>query len=456
MEVSGSQMVLGLVIGVALLIFLVLKTKIHVFVALLAAASVTGLIGGMAPPDVIDAITFGFGDTLSTIGIVIGLGVMMGRILEVSGAAERLAYTLIKYLGKKKEEWALALAGYVVSIPIFVDSAYVILMPIVKALSRNTGKSVISLGIALGIGLTATHHVVPPTPGPLGVAGIFQVDVGLMMLWGLVFGLPIIISGVFYAKWLGKRIYQVPSEDGLSFIRPEEQITLEEYYEMQEKKDLPGLSISLAPILIPIILIFSNTTVSAMGLDNTFAEYMTFFGSPIIAVVIGLVFAIYGLFRRITQEDAIERMEEGVKSAGIILLVTGAGGALGEILRESGTGDYLGEQIAATALPAVLIPFFISSAVRLIQGSGTVAMITGASISAPIIVNMDVNLLFAAIAATLGSLVFSYFNDSMFWVVNRMLGIKKVKEQLLVWSIPTTIAWIVSLGMLLLVNSIFG
>lgn len=207
MNSSVAMMILGLALGIGALIFLVLKTKVHAFPALIIAASVTGLVGGMAPPAVIEAITTGFGNTLGTIGLVIGFGVMMGRILEVSGAGERMAYNFLKWMGKRKEEWALALTGYVVSIPIFVDSAFVILTPIAKALSSKTGKSVVGLGVALGIGLTATHHLVPPTPGPLGVAGIFQVDVGLMMLWGLIFGIPVMITGVIYSKWVGSKIY---------------------------------------------------------------------------------------------------------------------------------------------------------------------------------------------------------------------------------------------------------
>jgi len=173
----------------------------------------------MNPPDVIKSITNGFGSTLASIGIVIGFGVMMGRILEISGAAQRMAYTFLKIFGKGREELAMALTGYVVSIPIFCDSGFVILSPIAKALSRTTKKSVISIGVALAVGLVATHHAVPPTPGPLGVAGIFQVDVGLMILWGLVFAIPITIVGVLYAKWLGNRIYQIPTSDGMGWTR---------------------------------------------------------------------------------------------------------------------------------------------------------------------------------------------------------------------------------------------
>jgi gluconate:H+ symporter, GntP family len=456
MEVSGIQMMLGLALGVIVLIFLVLKTKIHAFLALIIAASITGLVGGMAAPDVVNAITSGFGTTLGSIGIVIGFGVMMGRILEVSGAAEKMAYTIVKWLGKRKEEWAMAITGYIVSIPIFVDSAFVILSPLVKALSKKTGKSVLTLGVALGVGLVATHHAVPPTPGPLGVAGIFGVDVGLMAIWGLIFAIPIIIIGVFYAKWLGKKIYQIPDETGLGYVRPGQPMTVQEYLESKEEKNLPSLTRSLLPIVVPILLIFANTTVTALKLEGGIYNYIKFIGSPVFAVGIGLIFAIYGLYSHVKQSEAIERMEEGIKTAGIILLVTGAGGALGNVLRESGSGDYIAKQIADLNLPAILIPFVIATIVRLIQGSGTVAMITAASISAPILTGLDVNMALAAQAAALGAMVFSYFNDSLFWVLNRLLGIKDVKEQILTWSIPTTLAWGISLITLLIANMIFG
>jgi hypothetical protein len=301
MEVSGFQMMLGLALGVIVLIFLVLKTKIHVFLALIIAASITGLVGGMAAPDVVNAIIAGFGTTLGSIGIVIGFGVMMGRILEVSGAAEKMAYTIVKWLGKRKEEWAMAITGYIVSIPIFVDSAFVILTPLVKALSKKTGKSVLTLGVALGVGLVATHHAVPPTPGPLGVAGIFGVDVGLMAIWGLIFAIPIIIIGVFYAKWLGKKIYQIPDETGLGYVRPGQPMTVQEYLESKEEKNLPSLTRSLLPIVVPILLIFANTTFTAFKLEGGIYNYIKFIGSPVIAVGIGLIFAIYGLYSHVKQ-----------------------------------------------------------------------------------------------------------------------------------------------------------
>lgn len=449
-------MILGLVIAIMVLIFLVIKTKVHVFLALIIAASITGLVGGMAPPDVVSAITEGFGSTLGSVAIIIGFGVMMGRILEVSGAAERLAYTVVKVLGKRKEEWAMAVTGYIVSIPIFVDSAFIILSTLAKALSKKTGKSIVTLAIALAGGAVVMHHAVPPTPGPLGVAGIFGVDVGLMILSGLIFGIPIIIVTVLYAKWIGKKIYQLPDDDGLGWIRPEHEVSVEDWLEEKENKELPSLLRSAAPIVVPIFLIFMNTTVTAVGLEGTLVEYVQFFGSPVIAVGIAVLLAIYGLFNHVKRSEALDRMEEGIQTAGIILLVTGAGGALGYVLRQTGAGDYIAELVVDTGIPAILLPFVIASLVRLIQGSGTVAMITAASISAPILTGMDVNLVLAAQAAALGAMVFSYFNDSLFWVVNRTIGIKDPKEQMLVWSVPTTLSWLTALVCLLIANLIFG
>ena len=454
--VSGNQMILGLIIGIFLLILMIMKTKIHAFPALIIAAATTGLIGGMPPTNVITSISTGFGSTLGSIGIIIGFGVMMGELFEASGAAERMAQTFIKILGKDKEEWALGITGFIVSIPIFCDSGFVILSPLVKAISRKTKKSVVSLGIALALGLVITHSLVPPTPGPVGVAGIFGVSVGSIILWGIVIAIPMTIAGTLYGKWLGKRIYQLPSEDGEGWIRPKYEESNSIFMHENSNRELPSLFMSFAPIIVPVILILLDTVTTAMKLEGSVFTIIKFLGSPIIAVGIGLLIAIFGLTNKSSREETLEKMEQGIKSAGIIILVTGGGGALGTVLRDSGAGDYIAQMIAATSIPPILLPFIIASLVRLIQGSGTVSMITAASITAPIIATLDANPVFAALAACVGSLVFSYFNDSYFWVVNRMLGIKDAKEQMKVWSVTTTIAWAVGLITLLILNGIFG
>lgn len=350
--------VIGLTAAVALLIFFVIRTKVHALLALIIAASIAGLAAGMTPDAVIEAITTGFGSTLGTIGLVIGLGVMMGRILEVSGAAEKLAYTLLKWVGKKKEEWALAVAGYIISIPIFVDSAYVILSPLVKSLSRTTGRSVLTLGIALGGGLVVTHHAVPPTPGPLGAAGIFGVSVGEMIMWGLILTIPALLAIVIYANIMGPRIEAMIEADTGEKLTPTE--AFEEFQQRadEREKDLPSLFLSVLPIALPIALIFVNTIstnltdAGVLDLPEMWVSIAAFIGNPVIALLAGVLVAIYGLTRNQSRQGTLDDMEEGVKAAGIILLVTGAGGALGEVLRASGSGDAIGEW--ASGLPCLL------------------------------------------------------------------------------------------------------
>lgn len=451
--------IIGLAVAVFVLVFLVLRTRVHALIAMLIAASIAGISGGLSAVQTVDTITKGFGSTLGSIGIVIGLGVMMGRVLEVSGAAEQIAYSFIKWLGKKREEWALAITGYIVSIPIFVDSAFVILYPLVKALAKKGQRNLLTLGVALAGGLIITHHAVPPTPGPLGVAGIFGVDIGAMMLAGLTLAVPCVVGIVLYARWLGNKYpdFQPAMEDEA----PQDLRAAHDNY-LAEKgaKALPGLTLSLLPIVTPIALIFINAVNGMLakldgfsGLtDSLWGQTFAFLGAPVIALAISVLLAVSTLMPKVDKQQTLERLEEGLQSAGIILLVTGAGGALGAVLRESGTGTLLAQHVASLPLSPVLIPFFIATLVRLIQGSGTVAMITAASISAPIVSQLPgINMLAAAQAATMGALFFSYFNDSMFWVVNRMMGIKDVKQQIMVWSVPTTIAWAISLvGVVLL------
>jgi len=462
--VSGLQMLVGLGVGMVVLVFLVLRTRVHAFLALVVAASITGLLGGMSGPAVVGSITAGFGSTLGTIGIVIGFGVMLGQVLEVTGAARRMALSFLRLAGKGREDAAMAATGYVVSIPIFCDSGFVILAPIARALSRSTGRSGVTIGVALASGLVATHHAVPPTPGPLGAAGLFKVDVGLMILWGLALAAPLVVINVVYARWIGRRIYQVPDPSGDGWVRVRDEAEARRVLGLDgsqgpaagpadfDDSGLPTTVRAFAPVVLPLVLIFANTVLTALRWTGAWVDALLFLGSPTIAVAIGLVLALYSVGRRLGRQEAIRVMEEGMKSAGIILLVTGAGGALGQVLRDTRTGDYVASLIARTPLPPVLLPFLVATFVRLVQGSGTVAMITSASITAPILATADVNPVIAAQAAALGAMVFSYFNDSYFWVVNRLLGIDEVKDQVRVWSVPTTIGWAVS-GVLVTVLS---
>lgn len=460
-----KQMLIGLFIGVILLILMVLKTKIHAFVALIVSAALTGIIGGMDSTSVINAVSKGFGGTLGSIGIIIGFGVIIGEIFEITGAAKRMAKTFINLLGTGKEELALAITGFVVSIPIFCDSGFIVLSPLVKAISKVTKKSAVSLGVALALGLVITHSVVPPTPGPVGVAGIYGVNVGSLMLWGLITAIPMTLVGLFYAKYIGSVYYQLPSEiDGESYIRVKDNVeqnskeVSKKIFESEEFRDenLPSVSATFMPILIPIFLILLGQLFQFFKIQGVIASAITFLGSPIIAVAVGVLIAIYALTKGSPRNLIINASENGMKSAGIIILVTGGGGSLGMVLRESGVGVQIAEIILNWNVPAILVPFLVATAIRVIQGSGTVAMLTAASITAPMVTTLGLNPIFGALAACVGSLFFGYFNDSFFWVVNRTLGIKEAKEQVRVYSIASTVVWATGIITLILLNSIFG
>ena len=451
-DISGAQMLVGLGIGLLVLILLILKTKVHVFIALIIASCIIGLAGGMAPTAIAGTITKGFGGTLGGIGIIIGLGVMMGQIFEASGAAERMARVFLKLFGKGREEFAMAVTGYVVSIAIFCDSGFVILSPLARALSKETKKSMVSLSVALAGGLVITHSLVPPTPGPLGVAGTFGIDVGNFLLLGLVVSIPMTLAVMFYGKWLGKKIYQIPGDKEGEWQRPPYQKPQYDTNGGANAKKLPNAFVSFMPIVLPVVLILLNTVLSALKATGPTATFFFVVGTPIFAVLIGTLLAIFTLTRGQSRESVINTLEASIKSAGIIILVTGGGGALGQVIKDAGVGNYIAQGIAATHIPVILLPFIIATLVRFVQGSGTVAMITAAGITAPIVAASGGNMVLGALAATVGSLFFSYFNDSFYWVVNRLSGITDTKEQIRVWSISTTIAWAVGFAALLILD----
>lgn len=451
-----TQMLLGLFLGIAVMIILVMKTKTHTFIALLLAALIAGLVGKMGPAAAISAIQDGFGNTLKSTGIIIGLGVMMGGILEKTGAAERLAFTFIKLIGKGKEELALGITGWLVSIPVFADSAIVIFAPLCKAMSRVTGKSVVGLALALACGLQCTHVMVPPTPGPLTAAGMLGVDVGQMILAGSLMSVPILLAALLYSNWVGKHIYQIPNEDG-SFTRMEYKKeylkTMDQLEQVMNTKELPALLPAIAPILIPLVLILSKTVADFVGLEGGAAgTVINLVGSPIVALAIGTTLAVYGLGSKIEKEKLIGIMNDSIKDTGIIMLITGAGGALGNVIKVSGIGDVLGATVMAWSIPAILIPVIIGALMRLALGSATVAITTAASLAAPLVGVLGVNPILLAQACCIGAIAFSYFNDSGFWVFNGMFGLTDIKDQLKCKSAVSMIMTGVGIGELLILN----
>ena len=449
--------VFALIVGIALLIFLVVKSKIQAFPALIISAIVIGLLSGLAPLDTLKAVTSGFGNTLTSIGIVIGFGCIMGQILERSGGAKRMALTILKWVGVKNADVVLGLSGFIVSIPVFCDSGFVILSQLAKELARITRKSMVLMGGLLGMGLYITHFLVPPTPGPLAVAGFFNIDLGLFIFWGLLLSIPLFVVAVWLFRYFGKKHPEYIPEleidrsqytaEQLKVIdrinqkaQRNEELTAEDFEGILSAEKLPSAALSFATILVPLALIFFNTFVTnVLGItEGGLAQFAGLVGSPVVALFVSVLIAIYLLGSTMDRETALKETEAALGSAGLIVFVTGAGGALGGVISAAGTGVILAEAILGMRLPVIFVPLLVGTLLRIPQGSGTAAMVTGGSILAPMLGTLGLNPVLAGLALCLTTMCPSYMNDSYFWVVTRFSGFD-VKTSLKTWSLSTVV-----------------
>lgn len=439
------QLLAALLVGVAAIILVILRTRLDAFPALLIGAIVTGLVAGVAPVELVTMMTTGFGNTLASIGIVIGLGVALGKLMEVTGAADALAVAFVKLFGKGREALAMTATGAVVSIPVFCDSGYVMLHPLARSLARRTKQSVVVLSLALAGGLVLSHTLVPPTPGPLAVAGLLGVDLGLMFLVGVPFILVLIPVVLTFARIMGTRLE--PFRDDTMFAEEEAEAA---------SRPVIGVFRAAIPILVPMLLIISNTLTKAVAPGSTAEEVTSFIGAPAIALLIGLIIGVYTLPQRNTpRKDVVGWLSQAAASGGLIIFITGAGGAFANVLTTSGVGKNLADGVGMLPLPLFLIPFLIASVLRVAQGSGTVAMITAATLAVPLVEAGALNPLLAAMAAACGAFLFSHFNDSFFWVVTKFAGLSGVNA-LRAWSGMTTTIWVATIPLLFILWAIVG
>ncbi|WP_165998449.1 gluconate:H+ symporter [Bacillus sp. Cs-700] len=445
---SDTFLILITVLGIALLLFLVMKSKLQAFVALLISSLFIGVASGLELDEVITSIEEGMGGTLGFIAIVVGLGAMFGEMLRVSGGAERLAITLVNKFGEGRVQWALGLTGFIVAIPVFLDVALVILIPIVYSLAQKTKKSTLYFGIPLLAGLAVTHSFVPPTPGPISVASILGADLGWVILFGALAGLPaMVIAGPIFGKYIGNKIH----------VKVPDFVTQNEMEQHKNEKELPSFLSIVVLILIPLVLILVNTVSGQILPEDSFMRsLLTFIGHPFIALTLSTLLTFYflGTKRGYTKTEIQNIATKSLEPAGIIILVTGAGGVFKQTLINSGVGDILGEMMATSSLPIVLLAFLISTFVRVAQGSATVAMITAAGLMSPIISMMDVSepmlgLLVISIAS--GATVFSHVNDSGFWLVNRFFGLTE-KQTLQSWTVMETLIGFIGFGVVFVIS----
>ncbi len=427
----GFVMILLLVLSIVLIVVTTSVYKLHPFVALIFAALFLGLgataFGQFDIMQVEATIRSGFGSILAYIGIVIVLGTIIGVFLEKSGAAIKMADTILRIVGPKRPGLAMSIIGWFVSIPVFCDSGYVILSSLRKSVTRKAKVSATMMSVALATGLYASHTLVPPTPGPIAAAGNLGLEdsLGLVILFGTFISVFTMVSGFLWAKYIGKKVkIQEDLDNEAAFAKG---LDLEDK-EIEEKYGkLPSTFMAFSPILIPIVLIALGTVAAFPGdlMGTGFvATLFSFFGKPVIALLVGFFFAL-GLAPKLNEETLMKWIGEGVKIAGPIILITGAGGAFGAVIKATPVATYLGEAMSGWSL-GILVPFFIATALKTAQGSSTTALVTTSALMAPLLASLGLDSTIGAVLAVMsigaGAMTVSHANDSYFWVVAEFTG----------------------------------
>lgn len=414
---SGIPLIIAFVIAIVVMIVAISKYKVHPFLSIMGVSLVLALLAGIPLGDIAGVIGSGFSGTFSSIGIVIILGTLIGSILEQTGAAFKLADIVIKLVGKKNPELAIELMGWVVSIPVFCDSGFVILDPIRRSLVKRTGTSSVAMTVALSAGLYISHVFIPPTPGPIAAANTLGVGDNLLMVMGigvLASVLPL-IAGLVYAKFIGKKVKSA-DETGNS------DAVVKTYEELvAEFGKLPGSFNALAPIIVPIILMALGSIASMAGWTGFLFDICNFLGKPVIALIVGTICGIIQLSTAGKMDGFYALTNDTLKTAGPILFVTAAGGVLGKVISSSSLITYITDNAAVFGTIGIFFPFLLSAILKSAQGSSTVALTTTAGIVAPMLpalgLDTPIRAALTVMAIGAGAMTVSHANDSYFWVV---------------------------------------
>jgi len=452
---TATPAYLAAVVGaaVAVLLLLIIRLKQQPFVSLLLVSMATALAAGMPPETVMASIEKGMGGTLGFIAVVVGLGAMFGQLLEVSGGAERLTLSLLRVFGRERATWAMTLAGFLVAIPVFFDVGFIILVPLVYTLARETRRSLLLYGIPLLAGLAVTHAFVPPTPGPIAVAQLVGADLGRVILFGSLIGLPCAIAaGPLFGAWIARRIYAEVPEYMTGGQRAEVRGQRAEV----RTDGLPSFGLVFGILLLPLVLILVNTVTGALLTGPEHAalrRVCAFIGHPFFALLAAtlVAFTALGTCRGLSREKVNEIATSALAPAGLIILVTGAGGVFKQVLVDSGAGKALAEAMAGIGVHPVWAAFLIALLVRAVAGSATVAMLTAGGIVAPLLDGSPAEPALIVIAIASGATAVSHVNDSGFWLVNRYFGLS-AKDTLKSWTVMesiigitgATLAWLLS------------
>lgn len=430
-ELDTTRLVIAAIIGLALLLVLIIKFKVHAMLSILIGAIAIGLIAGMPFEEIVTAVDDGIGNTLKGIALLVGLGSMFGAILEASGGAQTLAVTMVKKFGDEKAAWALGITGLVISIPVFFDAGLIILIPLAFSLAKRTKKSSLFYAIPLLAGLAVGHAFIPPTPGPVLVATMLNVELGWVILVGVCCGFfAMIVAGPVWGAICGKKFY----------VPVPEQIANQE--DIDESK-LPSFASVVTIIMIPLVLIILKSVAGVVPALAGVQPLFNFLGQPFAALLIATLAAMFILGTRhgYSMAELEKILTKSLEPTGLILLVTACGGVLRYILQYSGLGEIIGNAVASVNLPIVVVAFLVAALVRICVGSATVAMTMAAGIVAamPEIASLSPMCLACVVAAVAGgATVCSHFNDSGFWLVRSLIGLDE-KTTLKTWTIMETL-----------------
>lgn len=443
----------ALAIGVAIVLVTLLVLRLNAFIGLIVAAMVVSLLAGGEPSEILGRVGTAFGDTAGGIGIAIALAAVIGACLIASGAADQIVQASLALFGAKRGGTALMASGFVLSVPVFFDTVFFLLFPLAKSMHARTGKQYVKYLMAIGAGGAVTHTMVPPTPGPLYMAAELGVSVGLMMLVGLMVGLPMAVSGLLYSGWIDRRLVLETPPDAES--------------QLQEKRDprrMPSLFVSLLPIALPIAMIATPAIAATLAPEQVLAPYaglLAIVADKNLALLLAAfaAFAVYVAYQRPTRHATSKMVEEALVSAGVIVLITAAGGAFGKTLDAAGVGDAIEELFAFKSggdLSVLGLAFLVASMLKSSQGSTTVAILGATGMMASLLNGFDLGVhpVYVCSAIGSGAMITSWVNDSGFWLFCRMGGFNQT-EGLKTWAAMTAIMGVVGMAMTLLLATVW-
>ncbi len=446
-------------LGIALLLVLIIRVRVEPFIALLVVGLLVALAAGLPVEQLVGSaqkasgslLETGFGGILGHVAAIIGLGTLLGSILEASGGAEVLTRTLLRAFGEGRAPLAMGLAGLIFGVPVFFDIGIFVLAPLVYVAAKRSGRSIVLYAMPLLAGLSVMHAFMPPHPGPVAAAALLKVSLGWIIVMALAVAIPAwFIGGVLYSAWIGKRI-TVPV--------PEEMLAAAERLRDEKSREEPPLSLVLGIIAVPLVLILSGTFGSILlPKGSRLLGVFTFFGTPAVALTIAVLLAFWllGFKRGMTRAQITELSAASLRPVAMILLVVGAGGFFGAVLSATGVGKVLATELSGLGLPVIALSYVISCALRIAQGSATVAIVTTGGIVAPVVNDLGYSqpqLALVVMAIAAGSIIASHVNDGGFWIVSRYFGLS-VKETLQTWTVLETILSVVGFAVAALLSLI--